>query len=211
MDFSYVQGQIPVPSLAIQLNKSTFGITPAQQQIVFPQPLAPGGRASYALPMVCTPGMVATPPPGQPPSLAVQTAFKNMASGAVFYCTIPLAFEAVFSNEGAMDRNTFIQAWQGMGDSQETYTTVQGLPTADVDALSRKLAAANVAFVARRQQPPSDDVVYYSARTLTNLQFLIELTFRQGVPNACKLCVKTQAQGYQQLCLNAIQGLLLKP
>mmetsp|Transcript_4652 Transcript_4652/g.6090 ORF Transcript_4652/g.6090 Transcript_4652/m.6090 type:complete len:923 (-) Transcript_4652:252-3020(-) len=205
MDFVN-QSPVPVASLAIQLNKSSFGITPAQQQIVFQEPLQPGGQASYSLPMVCTPQMV-----GQgPPSLEIQAAIKNMSSGSVFYFRMNINFEAILSPDGQLDRQSFINAWKSIDDSRETYCTVTDMPTVNVESISQKLSSTNIFYIARREVPnmQGQEVVYFSTKTMTNLHFLIELTFRSNVHNACKLCIKTQAQGYETIAMQTVERLL---
>ena len=50
-------------------------------------------------------------------------------------------------------------------------------------------------------------VVYFSMKTLTGMDFLVELTFKVGI-NACKICIKTESTAYGQLAKAAIENLL---
>jgi AP-1 complex subunit beta-1 len=50
-------------------------------------------------------------------------------------------------------------------------------------------------------------VVYFSMRTITGMDFLAELTFKQGV-NACKVCLKTENAAYGQLAKTALEKML---
>jgi len=202
LDMDFVnQGASPVSALAIQLNKSTFGVTPGQQQIVFNPPLQPGGRTSSSLPMMCTPQMVA---PG-PPNTEIQAAIKNMTSGAVFYFRMALNLEAIFTADGQMDRQVFGTTWTSISGTGEISSMVNDMPTVNLDAINLKLCSSNLFFVTRRDQ--GQEVLYFSSKTMTNLFFLVELTFQPG-SQSCKLCVKTQAPGYEALALQAIEKLL---
>ena len=104
----------PITQLAVKFNVNTFGLTPADPQIAFPQPVPINGAASYAMPLTFAPQMVAQ---GQPPNLQLQTAIKNLATGGVFYFTIPINFEALFAASGQIDRGSFIGVWKSIDDS----------------------------------------------------------------------------------------------
>ena len=63
--------------------------------------------------------------------------------------------------------------------------------------------------MARRPVPNAEgqEVVYFSMRTVTNMEFLAELTFKQGV-NACKICLKTEKAPYAPLAKAALESML---
>ena len=119
--------------------------------------------------------------------------------------------EALFSPEGTMERSAFIESWKSIDDRNELYGTVSDLPpsSVDIDAVINKFKANNVFFIARRAVPNAEgqEVVYFSMRTSTQMEFLAELTFKQGV-TACKICLKTENAPYGQLAKQAIESLL---
>jgi AP-1 complex subunit beta-1 len=147
--------------------------------------------------------------PGQPASPQIQIAIKNMSTNAVFYFAVNFALEAMFSPDGAIDRTSFIESWKSIDDGKELYGTVQDLPpsSTDIDQVQAKLGLYNIFFIARRQAAEGQEVVYFSMKTVTNMIFLAELTFKAGV-NACKVCVKTENASYGQLAKNAIEEVL---
>mmetsp|Transcript_53076 Transcript_53076/g.79308 ORF Transcript_53076/g.79308 Transcript_53076/m.79308 type:complete len:158 (+) Transcript_53076:102-575(+) len=155
--------------------------------------------------------MLAPAPSGQPASSQVQVAIKNMATGFVFYFACNFNFAALFSPDGALDRSAFIEAWKSIDDRKELYGTVSDLPPAstDIDQVQAKFRANNVFFIARRPVPNAEgqEVVYFSMRTVTEQDFLLELTFKQGVP-ACKICLKTESAAYGLLAKTALENLL---
>jgi len=73
------------------------------------------------------------------------------------------------------------------------------LPTADIGAVKAKLAAKDVIFVAERVIPGSDHTaVYFTAKTVTNQQFLVELRFKAGA-NICKVVVRSPNRALSEL------------
>jgi AP-1 complex subunit beta-1 len=151
MELKNVSSPTDVTSLAIQLNKNAFGLSPASQQIVCNPPISQGSTGRTFCELVTTPNMMAPPPAGgQPVSPQVQIAIKNMQSGNVFYFAVNCNFEALFSPDGAMERSAFIESWKSIDDRSELYGTVSDLPAgaADIEAVQQKFKQANVFFIA---------------------------------------------------------------
>jgi len=203
-------GSIPISSLAIQLNKNSFGLSPANQQIAFPSPVPVGGRGRNACQLLVTPAMLGPVPPGQPAPSQVQVAVKNLASGHVFYFAVGFDLEALFVADGALDRTRFIETWKGIDDKKEIYATVTNLTEYTVEAVQAKFAANNIFFIARRPVPNTEghEVVYFNMKTANDMLFLAELTFKKGI-NACKVCIKTEDVAYGTLAKAAMENLLL--
>jgi AP-1 complex subunit beta-1 len=200
-----------ISDLAIQLNKNAFGLSPASQQIVCNPPVPPGGVGLAYCELVTTPNMLAPVQPGQPASPQIQVAIKNMHLGSVFYFAVALNLECLFSPDGAMERSAFIESWKSIDDRNELYSTVSDLPrdSTDIEFVQQKFQAHNIFFIARRPVPNAEgqEVVYFSMRTVTGMEFLTELTFKQGV-NACKVCLKTENPSYGLLAKASIERLL---
>eukprot|EP00545_Synedropsis_sp_CCMP1620_P004680 CAMPEP_0119014590 /NCGR_PEP_ID=MMETSP1176-20130426/10006_1 /TAXON_ID=265551 /ORGANISM="Synedropsis recta cf, Strain CCMP1620" /LENGTH=882 /DNA_ID=CAMNT_0006967793 /DNA_START=91 /DNA_END=2739 /DNA_ORIENTATION=+ len=211
VEFFNVSCPAALSTLAIQLNKNSFGLSPANQQIVCNPEIGPGSNGRNTIELVVTPNMLAPIPAGQPGSPQVQVAIKNMGTGNVFYFAANFAFEALFSPDGALDRSAFIEAWKSIDDTKELYGTVSDLPASstDIDAVQAKFKAYNVFFIARRPVPNAEgqEVVYFSMRTVSGMDFLAELTFKQGV-NACKVCLKTENAGYGAFAKTALEKML---
>lgn len=211
MEISNVSAGHDVQALAIQLNKNSFGLSPASQQIVINPAISPGSTGVATVEMGATPSMLAPVPPGKPASPQIQIAIKNMQSGNVFYFAVNLNLEAIFSHDGAMERSAFIDLWKSIDVANELYGTVSDLPreSVDIDMVSQKFEAYNIFFIARRPVPNAQgqEVVYFSMRTVTNMEFLAELTFKQGF-NACKICLKTENAAYGPLAKAALEGIL---
>mmetsp|Transcript_3675 Transcript_3675/g.4983 ORF Transcript_3675/g.4983 Transcript_3675/m.4983 type:complete len:918 (-) Transcript_3675:226-2979(-) len=211
IEFSNISSDVPVSNLAIQLNKNAFGLSPASQQIVCNPPISVGGSGRSEVELVVTPAMLIPLPPGQPATPQVQIAIKNIATGKVFYFAVNFTFEALFAPDGALDRTTFIDTWKSIDDKKELYGTVSDLPpsSTDIEQVQNKFKASNVFFIARRPVPNAEgqEVVYFSMKTVTGMEFLAELTFKQGV-SACKVCLKTESASYGVLAKLALENLL---
>ena len=211
MELTNVASPADIQGLAIQLNKNAFGLSPSSQQIVCNPPISTGSTGSATVELVVTPAMLAPMQAGQNANPQVQVAIKNMATGGVFYFAVVFNLDALFSSDGTMERSAFIETWKSIDDRNELYGTVSGLPPAsvDIDSVISKFRAFNAFFIARRPVPQAEgqEVVYFSMRTVTQMEFLAELTFKQGV-NACKICLKTENAGYGHLAKAAIESML---
>jgi AP-1 complex subunit beta-1 len=211
MQLNNVGSPADIQALAIQLNKNSFGLSPANQQIVCNPPITSGSSGNAFVELVVTPSMLAPVQNGQQASPQVQIAIKNIATSNVFYFAVNFNMEALFSADGTMERSAFIESWKSIDDRNELYGTVSDLPPAsvDIDTVINKFKANNVFFIARRPVPNAEgqEVVYFSMRTVTQMEFLAELTFKQGV-TACKICLKTENASYGALAKQAIESLL---
>jgi AP-1 complex subunit beta-1 len=211
MQLNNIGSPADIQGLAIQLNKNSFGLSPASQQVVCQPPIPAGSSGTAAVELVVTPNMLAPIQAGQPASPQIQVAIKNMATGSVFYFAVNFNLEALFTADGTMERSTFIEAWKSIDDRNELYGTVSDLPpsSVDIDTVINKFKANNVFFIARRPVPNAEgqEVVYFSMRTVAQMEFLAELTFKQGV-TACKICLKTESAPYGPLAKLAIESLL---
>jgi len=202
-DFTNVSLPTPTSQIAVQLNKSSFGIFPVQAQVNFNPPLSQGSKQTHNIPMTINPNHVA---PGAP-NLNVQAALKNMQTGTVVYCQATMTFPVLFGEDGMLEKGVFLNLWKGIDESKEVYSTVMDLPTVNIDAISQKFARNNIFHIAKRSVPDNTEVAYYSIKTVTGLVILLELTFKQGV-NGCKVCVKTEQPPIAPLTQQCVEQIL---
>jgi AP-1 complex subunit beta-1 len=209
LEFQNVSSDTPVSNLAIQLNKNAFGLSPASQQIVLDPPINNGYNGKSTVELITSPGMMTAVDAGQGASPQVQIAVKNMATSHIYYFAVNFNLEALFASDGAMDRTSFIDTWKNIDDTNELYSTLSELPATslDIDQVRAKFGMYNIFFIARRAAMEGQEVVYFSMKTMTGMDFLAELTFKKGV-NACKLCVKTENSAYGLIAKNSIENLL---
>ncbi len=84
------------------------------------------------------------------------------------------------------------------------------LPTLDLSVIQSKLAARHITFVVNRDLPGQDGqkAVYYFARTLNDVNFLIELKFKAGM-NVCKVSVRSSSKAVAEYCKLSVAKILL--
>jgi len=211
MEFQNINCPMPVGNIAIQLNKNSFGLSPATQQIACDPPIQQGQSGKSSVNLIVTPNMLAPVQAGQPASPQIQVAIKNMGTGSVFYFAANFSFEALFGLNAAIERTDFIETWKTIDDRKELYGTVSDLPSSSttIEKVRTKFAKHNIAFIARRPVPNAEgqEVAYFSMKTVTDMVFLAELKFKDGL-NACKICIKTESISYGVLAKLAIENLL---
>lgn len=83
------------------------------------------------------------------------------------------------------------------------------LPSSDVEYVKSRLVAKNISFVAQRDIPDSQIVTYFFCRTVTNVSYIVEIKFKQGV-NACKITVKSPNRSFSELCVQTVKSLIEK-
>ena len=186
MDVTNTTGT-PTQALAIQLNKNGWGLAPVSPQVPLPQAISNGSTCSVEIKL-----KVDAPPAGVEAGATVQAAIKNMASNDVCYFHIPVQTEALFQPGAGIDAPTFAGQWKSMGEANEASTIVNNVPTTDATAVKGKFAAHNLAFIAERQIPNTDQTaIYFAAKTAyPDAAFLVETKFKAGA-NICKVTVKS--------------------
>ncbi|CAN8325684.1 unnamed protein product [Cochlearia groenlandica] len=184
----------------IQFNKNSFGLA-AVGALQVP-PLQPGASARTMLPMVLNQNMSAGPT-----SSLLQVAVKNNQQ-PVWYFTDKIVLHALFSEDGRMERGTFLEAWRSLPDSNEVQKEFPGITITSVESTRDMLASSNMFFIAKRKNG-NQDVLYLSAKVPSGVPFLIELTAMVGQPGL-KCAVKTQTPEIAPLFFEAVE-ILFKP
>ncbi|CAH8352120.1 unnamed protein product [Eruca vesicaria subsp. sativa] len=181
----------------IQFNKNLFGLAAAEPLQV--QPLQPGASARTMLPMVLSQNMST--------NSVLQVAVKNNQQ-PVWYFTDKIVLHALFSEDGRMERGTFLETWRSLPDSNEVLKEFPGITITSIESTLDLLAASNMFFIAKRKNG-NQDVLYLSAKAPKGVPFLIELTAMVGQPGL-KCAVKTPTPEIAPLFFESLE-LLLKP
>ncbi|KAG8374991.1 hypothetical protein BUALT_Bualt10G0053100 [Buddleja alternifolia] len=191
--------QIPLDGFMIQFNKNTFGLAaggPLQVPVV-----QPGTSASSLLPMV----LFQNVSPG-PPSTLLQIAVKNNQQ-PVWYFNDKIPLLVFFTEDGRMERSTFLETWKSLPDSNEISKEFPAIVVNSVEATLERLATSNMFFIAKRKHA-NQDVLYLSAKIPRGIPFLIELTATIGIPGL-KCAIKTPSAEMAPLFFEAIETLLM--
>ncbi|KAB5564526.1 hypothetical protein DKX38_004580 [Salix brachista] len=190
--------QIPLDGFMIQFNKNSFGLA-AAGPLQVPQ-LLPGTSAATLLPMALFQNMSA----GTPSSL-LQVAVKNNQQ-PVWYFSDKISMHVFFTEDGRMERGSFLETWRSLPDSNEVSKDFPGITVNGVEATLDQLAASNMFFIAKRKHA-TQDVFYFSARMPRGITFLTELTTVIGTPGI-KCAIKTPNPEMASLFFEAIETLL---
>ncbi|KAL7150383.1 hypothetical protein ABFS83_05G108400 [Erythranthe nasuta] len=189
--------QVPLDGFMIQFNKNSFGLTTgAPLQVPL---LQPGTSASTLLPMVLSQNLS----PG-PPSTLLQIAVKNNQQ-PVWYFSDKIPLIVFFTEDGRMERSTFLETWKSLPDSNEISKDFPAVVLNSVETTLDRLATSNMFFIAKRKHS-NQDVLYLSAKIPRGIPFLIELTTAVGTPGL-KCAIKTPSPEMAPLFFEAVEGL----
>ncbi|EXB37319.1 Beta-adaptin-like protein C [Morus notabilis] len=190
--------QVALDGFMIQFNKNTFGVA-AAGPLQVPQ-LQPGTSARTLLPMVIFQNMSQGPP-----SSLLQVAVKNNQQ-PVWYFNDKILLHVFFTEEGRMERASFLETWRSLPDSNEVSKDFPGAVISTVEATLDLLTASNMFFIARRKHA-NQDVFYFSAKLPQGTPFLIELTTVVGNPGV-KCAIKTPNPDMAPIFFESIDTLL---
>ncbi|KAI4338682.1 hypothetical protein MLD38_023708 [Melastoma candidum] len=190
--------QVALDGFMIQFNKNTFGLAAAGPLQV--PPLQPGTTARTLLPMVMFQNMSTGPP-----SSLLQVAVKNNQQ-PVWYFNDKISLLALFTEDGRMERASFLETWRSLPDTNEVSKDFPGIVVSSIEATLDGMAASNLFFIAKRKHA-NQDVFYFSAKVPRGIPFLIELTLAVGVPGV-KCAIKTPNPEMAPLFFEAIEALL---
>ncbi|GAB2296799.1 hypothetical protein Dimus_030902 [Dionaea muscipula] len=183
----------------MQFNKNTLGLAAPTGPLEV-SPLQPGTSAAILVPVALCQNIASGPP-----NTLLQVAVKNNQQ-PVWYFNDKISLHSFFTEDGRMERATFLEAWKSLPDSNEVLKDFPGLMITSVKATLDRLAAANMFFIAKRKNA-NQEVLYLSAKIPRGIPFLIELTATVGIPSI-KCAIKTPSPEMAPLFFEAIENLL---
>lgn len=210
LDLEYEnQSHVTFNGIAVQFNKSTFGIVPLQSQVIFSQPLVPGASmiGSNPIPLGVNPNFVNA---SVAPNVALQIAVKNLTTNDVLYLQTDIDFTCLFiesKNAGAkMDKSDFITQWKTIPEQHELYFDI---PLKDEwKQLERKndfLERKNIFYIAKRVVQ-GNEIAYYSIKTMTNVVALCEFSC-DVIHGTCRVCLKMEQCAFAPVFQKTIETL----
>jgi len=203
IDVTYT-GSNATQALAFNLNKNGWGLAPLSPQVPLPQAISHGSSCSTQIDL-----KVDTPPAGVDAGPTVQAAIKNMTTGEVCYFHVPISIESLFAAGAAVDAPTFAGQWKSMGEANEANVIVNNVTSTDPAAVKVKFAAYNLAFIAERQIPGTDQTaVYFAAKTaFPAVAYLVEIKFKAGA-NMAKVTVKSPTSAMSDVVKSAVAKII---
>lgn len=160
-----------VSGFAIQFNKNSFGLSPVSSITL--SGVNPGSSGDTSLSCSVTASHVKPGPLSPTVQMAVQT---NLG---VIYFECPVSIEALYGEDGRLERAPFLSLWKEYGDTNERTFSLKGLTDDNPDNVVRILEGRNVYFVAKREVG-SEVMIYLSAKTANGLVLLFEVVVVPG-------------------------------
>ncbi|XP_063980055.1 AP-1 complex subunit beta-1 isoform X1 [Diachasmimorpha longicaudata] len=158
---------------AIQLNKNSFGLTPAAPLNV-PGPLGPGASIEVSV-VLSTAGAVQR----MDPLNNLQVAIKNNIDVFYFACVVPM--HVYFAEDGQLDKRVFLSTWKDIPAQNEVQYTLNGIMLT-ADQVVQKMQQNNVFTIAKRNVE-GQDMLYQSLKLTNNVWVLNELKIQPGNPD----------------------------
>lgn len=189
---------VALDGFMIQFNKNSFGLA-AAGPLQVPQ-LQPGTSAGTLLPMVLFQNLSTGPP-----NSLLQVAVKNNQQ-PVWYFNDKISLLPFFTEDGKMERTSFLETWRSLPDSNEVSKDFPGAVVSNVETTLDRMAASNLFFIAKRKHA-NQDVFYFSAKIPRGVPFLIELTLVVGVPGV-KCAIKTPGPEMAPVFFEALETIL---
>jgi len=156
----------------IQLNKNSFGLVSTQPLNI---PLLNAGQTlDISLPMNCT-GQVQK----MDPLTNIQVAIKNSIDIFYFACIAPL--HIFFTEDGAMEKKTFLNTWKDIPAANEIQYTIENVECTS-DGISTKMGQNNAFTVAKRTLE-GQDMIYQSLKLSNGIWGLVEIKLSPGSPS----------------------------
>ncbi|KAI5718697.1 hypothetical protein M8J77_025474 [Diaphorina citri] len=190
----------PMANFAIQVNKNSFGLTPARPLQVM-SPLLPSLSVEASLPMATT-GAVQR----MEPLTNLQVAVKNNLDVFYFACIVPI--NVYFMEDGEMERKTFLTTWKEIPTQNEVQFTLTNIALG-ADAIVSRMKQNNVFTIAKRNVE-GKDMLYQSLRLTNGIWVLNELKIQPGDPSVT-LSLKSRSSDVAQDIFHAYDAILHAP
>lgn len=167
---------------AIQFNKNSFGLAPAQPLQV-PAPLLPNSSVDVSV-QLNTMGAVSK----MDPLTNLQVAIKNNVD--VFYFSTVVPLHVFCTEDGMMDKRVFLSTWKDIPAQNEVQYTIDNI-VLSTDQVSQKLQNNNIFTIAKRNVD-GQDMLYQSLKLTNGIWVLAEMKIQPGV-TSFTLSLKSRA------------------
>uniref|UniRef100_A0A1I8EMD3 AP complex subunit beta n=1 Tax=Wuchereria bancrofti TaxID=6293 RepID=A0A1I8EMD3_WUCBA len=160
----------PFSGFAIQFNKNSFGLIPAQP-LQISSPLYPNQSIQTSLPCHTN-----GPVQKMEPLTNLQVAIKNDVG--VFYFATIVPLNMYFDESGQMDKRDFLQMWKEIPEQNEVQFAINNVKGLSADDICTKLQQNNVFTVARRNVE-GQELLYHSIKYTNQIYVLSELKMQE--------------------------------
>ncbi|CAF0831331.1 unnamed protein product [Rotaria sordida] len=183
---------------ALQLNRNSFGLTPAQPLQVT-SPLFPNQNVSTQL-ILNTSGPIMK----MDPLTNLQVAIKNNVDVFYFACAVPI--HVYFTPDNEMDKMAFVQTWQEIPESNEIKHQLQNVNGLSIEDLQNKLRLNNIHTVTRTIIEQKE-MLYQTMKLTNGIVILVELKITPG-NRTIAFSLKTKIPDVANLIVHAYELIL---
>jgi len=196
------QSEAPMSGFMLQFNKNLYRLKP-QDSVLREVGVLAAGASKHIRVRLNMQGEHDSSNPGQ-----VQVALKNNIS--VFYFAMYCPVSVFFAEDGALEKNTYLETWRAVPDANESSTQVSLYSgRQDSAGVVAHLQAHNLFLIAQRNVN-NNIVLYLSAKvTPPGAAVLVELTLLPG--GQAKLCSRSAHRGLIPHFQTAVVQLLTQP
>jgi hypothetical protein len=161
----------PLSDFALQLNRNSFGLTPAQPLQVT-SPLFPNQNVSTQL-ILNTNGPIMK----MDPLTNLQVAIKTNVDVFYFACLVPI--HVYFIQDTETDKMAFVQTWHDIPESNEVKHQLQNVNGLSIEDLQNKLRLNNIHTVTRTIIEQKE-MLYQTIKLTNGILILVELKITPG-------------------------------
>eukprot|EP00357_Protocruzia_adherens_P001477 CAMPEP_0115019144 /NCGR_PEP_ID=MMETSP0216-20121206/29252_1 /TAXON_ID=223996 /ORGANISM="Protocruzia adherens, Strain Boccale" /LENGTH=911 /DNA_ID=CAMNT_0002390525 /DNA_START=118 /DNA_END=2853 /DNA_ORIENTATION=- len=183
---NHTQGM--VNDFALQFNTNSFGLThgAAMESVS----LSAGESRSVKVPMKVSPDRSNKQPPATP--FFVQIALKTSID--VFYFQTACILGVLLVEDGKMSKDEFKNAWQNYASNPDSVHATKNTSHLSTQDIINKFENANVFMIAERQNQQNQKMIYFSCKTVNNIELVIEVSQPSGQdPSGTSLTVRSKA------------------
>ncbi|CAL4113881.1 unnamed protein product, partial [Meganyctiphanes norvegica] len=187
----------PLTGFAVQLNKNSFGVSPAGPLNVA-APLAPNQTIDVSLPL-----NINGPVQRMDPLNNLQVALKTSVDISYFACNMPM--HVFFTEDGAMDKRIFLSTWKDIPSQNEVQYNIDNI-NMNADGITNKLQSSNIFTIAKRNVD-GQDMLYQSIKLTNGIWVLTELKVQPGNTTVV-LSLKSRATDVAAGIFESFDGIL---
>lgn len=200
MDLTFTNKAMQAMSgFAIQLNKNSFGLSPAAPLQV--GQLQPSQTIETSL-ILNTSGQIQR----MEPLNNLQVAIKNNVD--IFYFACLVHANSLFIEDGQLDKRVFLTTWKEIPAANEVQYNLNGVG-GTADSLAAKMTANNIFTIAKRNVE-GQDMLYQSLKLTNNIWVLLELKLQPGNPDAT-LSLKTRSVEVAAMVFASYEAIVRSP
>lgn len=178
----------------IAFNKNIFGFAPGEFQL--PPSVNPQKTLTVEVPIVFSEAHLE----GAQPSSNIQIAILVNRESPIFF-DAPARLDLILvpaDQGGKMNKEQFMQTWQGIDDNNEISMVVNGARIDSVDVAKHKMNEHRLFFTAKK-----NNCAYFSGKTIQGEVLIVYIIFEQQ--GTCQIGIKMWNRNVAQVILELVK------